>query len=34
VITTFVNIEQIRGYLTGHAGRQDLHPELTQIDAR
>jgi hypothetical protein len=34
VVTTFVNIEQIRGYLTPHAGRQDLNPEPTQIDAR
>jgi spore photoproduct lyase len=33
-ITTFVNIEQIIGYLTRHAGRQGWRPEPTQIDPR
>jgi spore photoproduct lyase len=33
-ISTFVNIEQICGYLTRHAGRQGWKPEPNQIDPR
>jgi spore photoproduct lyase len=33
-ITTFVNIEQIRGYLTRHASRQGLKTEPSQIDPK
>lgn len=33
-ITTFVNIEQIIGYIARHAGRQGQKPEPNQIDPR
>ncbi|HYP05251.1 MAG TPA: spore photoproduct lyase family protein [Bryobacteraceae bacterium] len=33
-ITTFINIEQITGYLARHAGRQGWKPEPSQIDPK